>query len=477
MGEIMKLSVQSMGAQESLALLKENLLLATQTPVVDEVVSLVGKQLDGVAFSLLSNRAYLIDCIRRWEDSSTFRTRHKTVEILKSQPFITFHVEIKNHLEDRNAKEERVPFNGETNRTSPTTDMEQLNARFPLHPFESTPTEWIRLGSEHQSVCVKCEGNRKFTCESCGGEGHTMVRCPQCRGSGVMDKGRTMVGTDVNAAVKNFGKPGGHIPVNVNRYTEQIQCEKCVGMREIQEKCNICSGKGEIVCSGCKGRGKQYAQQRIVTKVSFSEVDKVIPKEVSAKWVNAVKASEKVIIQDYLPGDVSDKARECRVVLQSIGITVIPSVAVLARLDGQNAEMVILNNRVFMKNGPPEYRAALIILPIVAGLLLLVAAILGMQKYLSGNSTKTKAAPQVSIPAAVQQPVDTPAQELETTKAIKKKIPKRKAAAGEPDVVEIPNAVPPSPPAEDMLDQYLKKPAEGTGEGTNTSGVAKPPPK
>lgn len=457
MDEIVKYTRSGIGDGNSLDLLRECLHETTQTPVIEDVVQLINKQLDSIAFELLANHKFLKDIILRWEQSSVFRKKHHDITIEEGHKrFLVFDINLKTHVETRHVKEVRTPFARETVERAPDSNMEPLNARFPMHPFEKQKEEWLRIGSGYRGTCATCGGKKTFTCEKCGGEGSRTVRCPKCHGTGVMDKTRTMIGTDINA-LSNMGKPGNHIPVNVNQYQEEVQCDRCNGHEEIEESCSSCSGKGYLVCSGCKGSGEQYHRHMISTGVEIDEINRIVPKGIPRKWIKQVKASEKVTIRDYLPGNVDSNARECNVYLQHVGITVIPAVVVNVKADGQDAEVIILNNQAFSKSSVFESHSVLIALIVIVLLLLVVA--LGL--VIDRATPKAPVAPQPVVQPVSQSPVVAPPAPMKEKKA---KAGKRKHKDTSIEEVSYP-VMPVPPPPEETLDQYLRQ---------TDAGVAKP---
>lgn len=455
MDEIVKYTRSGIGDGNSLDLLRECLHETTQTPVIEDVVRLIDKQLDSIAFELLANPKFLKDIILRWEQSSVFRKKHHDITIEEGHKrFLVFDINLKTHVETRQVKEVRTPFARETLERAPDDNIEPLNARFPMHPFEKKSEEWLRIGSGYRGTCATCGGKKTFTCEKCGGAGERTVRCPKCHGTGVM----LTWATGYSMKLNDIFNPKKMVPdTYYHRQEQERQCDRCYGQKEVQEKCYHCGGNGKVDCTGCRGSGEQYHRHMISTGVEIDEINRIVPKGIPRKWINQVKASEKVTIRDYLPGVVASNAGKCNVYLQHVGITVIPAVVVNVKADGQDAEVIILNNQAFSKSSAFESHSVLIALIVIVLLLLVVA--LGL--VIDRATPKAPVAPQPVVQPVSQSPGVAPPAPIKEKKT---KAGKRKHRDTSIEEVNYP-VIPVPPPPEDTLDQYLKQ---------TDAGVAKP---
>lgn len=377
---------------QSLAILRKALHETTQTPIIDEVVGILQKQLDPVVFPLLKNNDYLAQIIWNRERESIFRKKHRSITILSTEAFLAFDVDILNHVENRVVQVSKTPFKGQSSRTQLTTDLEPLNARFPQQPFESRDSIWERVGSDCQIVCGKCAGETSFECLKCEGRGEYLVSCSECGGTGQTTTWLRTASTDINRLLN------GKLNMRAGMYEAVVNCPSCGQRGEVRQTCSACQGSGRSICSDCKGAGKQFYVHNIQSSATITGMKRVVPDTVPREWIGQVKASERIVVQDYLPGQATLQDKEAKVILQRVAITVIPSVEVKIRADNENATVMVLNNRAFSNSpalGQSGGKIALVVLPI------LIAAILGFVALIRANL------PEKVVPANVVEEAET----------------------------------------------------------------------
>jgi len=74
--------------------------------------------------------------------------------------------------------------------------------------------------------CRNCEDGR-VVCDDCDGDGEILSRCEECKGEGVIKKGK-----------------------------KESTCKKCDGDGEVTKQCERCDGKGSFKCDECNGTGR-----------------------------------------------------------------------------------------------------------------------------------------------------------------------------------------------------------------------------
>jgi len=387
---------------QSLAILQETLHETAETPIIDEVVRIIEKQLDPVVFPLLWNDDYLVQVIRDAE-RPFFRRKHRSISVLSRKVFLSFDIDIENHVETRSVEVVRTPFKGQSTRTR-LSDLESLNARFPQKPFRAKETSWIRAGSDCQTVCIKCSGMKTTNCATCGGLGDYTDSCPECGGTGQTTRWLNQVSTEAGQLLD------GKLNVRVGRYEAMANCPSCRQRGQVRKTCSECKGKGKHTCSDCSGTGSQFYFQKIITTTTITGMKSIVPENVPPEWIRQVKPSEKIVVQDYLPGKTMPDDNRTEVTLQRVSISVVPSVECEVQADNENATVFILNNHVFSKHptfGYSSGKLALVLLP------LLFAALWGYISILKDSSMAPKQqlkseAPAIVVPEKEAEKLPTP---------------------------------------------------------------------
>lgn len=470
------------GILKSLKLLKSEFHRVSSTPVVDEAVQLISNQLDGLAFKFLTDEDFAKQTIRMWEYASFFRKKHDAFTVTDARAFVAFKIRLSNFVETRSQRVTLSPFANQTQATDFAKNLEPLNARFPLTPFSSKHHRWVQVGSEFRIPCRACGATGKVTCEKCEGQGQYKARCGSCGGSGYVRR------LDIKFGAIMVGKlrPGGFVG------TRMEPCAQCFHRGWVIETCSRCRGTGEVRCGDCNGTGQQYHRHEVETRAGTKSLEKIVTTEkLPAKWLKKIRPSEKIVIQDYLPGAVNQGTFiGCDVKIQKAEIAIIPAALVeVQELDGEKTKLVISGNQVYPQGnrfGISPLRASI---PVIV-----LLAVLGAFGYLAYRYDLPSYFESEPVAVVEPDPVDEPEEVVaEDEPEIEKKKPKkrkrgkkgkrRKTQTEEPLIVEIPNpepdgVVPPPPPPAPAdsepfdLDEYLKNPPNPyDGAGGATGGT------
>ncbi|MEK6615027.1 MAG: hypothetical protein AABZ32_02780 [Bacteroidota bacterium] len=276
------------------------------------------------------------EIIDKWHKKNLLGTKTFDITALQltvtNQP--TIYIQSQYHCETRQFNRDCEPYRNQVIAKT----AEELWERPAQNAFTESSFKRQRAGNNEIKKCHNCSATGKETCNECKGNGEISVKCPNCKGKGIIRNADVVVGRGggKNAAGAIF---------------KDEQCIRCRATGVLQATCPKCNGKGELTCSLCAGYKQLFYYDNIEGKTSVISKELILStfSSIKDKWIKNNKSEFQINYKDIIQKQNEDRLKNeippsGKLLLEKYSIKVLPTAQIKFNFNGKDRELFIIEN-------------------------------------------------------------------------------------------------------------------------------------